>query len=373
MGTKEAQEEEEEAQPVQSFCLEQLDNNPYASRLDLTALEDLVSSMKTHGQLSPIKIRRSSKDNSRFEVVFGHRRVTAARALEWKKITAQLVEATDEEMVQLALAENIDRMDFTDYEIGLSLQKMKDQFNKSLEEIAVLIGKSVSYVSEHIKLTHLFDSVNESPAEISSVLQKVSVRQARILIREPNALTRFRLARFCLAERIGEQEMNRLVGHPRPESFAKGDKLLCKNSKKEEFAIRQLLEECIRGLNNWDVRPQFRMRDPKTFSMFDDFPPFGLLDFENAAQHLCGYYRRFEEFHLDYDSLQVKVVGNAAYAAFFVTYRVRIDGKGAVGRSRATFVFSKVDGKWQSIHEHWSPSHSEFVTERLLNPQIQIL
>jgi ParB/RepB/Spo0J family partition protein len=369
------EEEPEAPQPVLSLFLEQLDANPYASRLESTSLTDLVFSMKNHGQLSPIRVRRSSLDSSRFQIVFGHRRAAAAKILEWKKITAQLVEASDEQMLHIALAENIDRTDFTDYEIGLALRKMKDQFNKSLEEIASLIGKSVSYASEHIKLTHLFDLVNESSSEINLVLQRVSIRQSRILLREPDALTRYRLARFCMTERVGEHEMSRLVGHPRTKKHVEDGfgQVIVRNSKRDEFAIRQLLEECIRGLNNRDVRTQFGIRDPKTFSMFDDFPPFGLLDFDNAVEHLYGYYKKFEEFHLDYDSLQVKVVGNAAYAAFLVTYRLRIDGKAGVGRSRATFVFSKLNGKWQSIHEHWSPYNSGFVTERLIKPHIEIL
>jgi ParB/RepB/Spo0J family partition protein len=374
----EEREEKEAGQPVLSLCLEQLDNNPYASRLEPTSLSDLVSSMKIHGQLSPIKIRRSSKDSSRFEVIFGHRRLAAARILGWKKIGVQIVEVTDEQMLQLALAENIDRSDFTHYEIGLALRRMKDQFDKSLDDIANMIGRSVSYVSEHIQLTHLFDLVHQkSSAEICSVLQKISIRQSRILLREPDAAKRFRLAQFCLAEGLGEQEMSRLVGHPRLGSNERDglEQLLGRNAKKQadELAIRQLLKECIQGLNNRDVRPQFGIRDPRTFSMFDDFPPFGLMDFDGAAKHLLEYYKRFEELHLDYDSLQIKVVGSTAYAVFLVTYRLRIKGKEAVGRSRATFVFSKVDRKWQSIHEHWSPYYSDFVTERLVNPKIEII
>ena len=372
----ETTEKQAAEQSVLSFPIELLDNNPYASRLEPTSLSDLVSSMRLHGQLSPIKIRRSGKSSSRFEIVFGHRRVAAAKVLEWKRISAQIVEATDEEMLHLALAENIDRKDFTDYEIGLVVRRMKDQFNKTLAEIAVMIGKSIAYVSEHIQLTHLFDSVQKSSEQICSVLQNISIRQSRIFLREPNPETRFRLAQFCLTEGLGEQEMNRLVGHPRPGDHPKEglEQFSGRNSKRyaDEFQIRQLLVQCIDGLNNRDVRPQFGLRDPKSFSMFDDFPPFGLLDFDDAAKHLCDYYKRFDDFHLDYDSLQIKVVGNAAYAVFFVTYRLRMNGKPAVGRSRTTFVFSKVDGKWQSIHEHWSPYYPDFA-EKLIHPQIEIL
>jgi ParB/RepB/Spo0J family partition protein len=331
--------------------------------------------MKLHGQLSPIKVRKCSKNNSRFEIVFGHRRVAAAQILNWKKITAEIVEATDEQMLELALAENIDRSDFTDYEIGLALRKMKEQFNKSLEEIAAMISRSVSYVSEHIQLTHLFDLAHENTMETAPVLQKISIRQSRILFREPNATTRFRLAKFSLSEGLGERELNRLVGHPRIGNYGTDSftQLERGRSKKQtdEFEIRQLLEEIIQGINRRDVRPQFGIRDPKSFSMFDDFPPFGLLNFDAAAKHLYEYYKRFEELHLDYDSLEIKVVGHAAYAVFFVTYRLRINGKSVVGRSRATHVFSKLNGKWQSIHEHWSPYNSEFITEQLVNQWIK--
>jgi ParB family transcriptional regulator, chromosome partitioning protein len=367
-------EEAKEDGEVLLCSIKQLDSNPFASRLEPASANTLVSSLTLHGQLSPIMVRRSPKEISRYEIVFGHRRVAAAKILGWKKITARIVEVTDEQMLRIALVENIDRRDFTDYEIGLALRRMKEDFNKSLEEVAEAIGRSVAYVSEHIKLTHLFDSDQRVSAEVSTVLQKISIRQSRILLREPDVDSRFRLAQFCLAEGLGEQEMNKLVGHPRPRTIAK-DRMEQPNrssSKNDDIIIKQMIRECIEGLNNKDVRPQFGIRDPKSFSMFDDFPPFGLLNFDAAAEHLCSCYKRFEEIHLDYDSLQVKVVGNTAYAVFFVTYRLRFDGRGAVGRSRATFVFSKVDGKWQAIHEHWSPYNSDYVSARLINPQIEI-
>jgi ParB family chromosome partitioning protein len=140
--------------------LDKIDDNPFSTRLGLLQIDDLINSFATLGQLSPIKLRISPKDPKRYEIVFGHRRVAAARKLGWSEITADVVRVSDSEMIIFTLSENLDRSNFSDYEIGLLIRKLKEQFHLTMDDIARQIGRSRSYVSEYLQLTYLFDDVD---------------------------------------------------------------------------------------------------------------------------------------------------------------------------------------------------------------------
>jgi ParB family chromosome partitioning protein len=195
----------QKSRKTMQISIEKLDPNPYSHRLGTPLLEELGDSLKKHGQLSPIKVRTSPLDNTRYQIVFGHRRVEAANRLGWKSIRAEIEEMRDEELAVFALTENLERSDFSDYEIGLHIQLLKEKFNYSQEAIAKLIGRSNSYVCEHLQLTELFDirALEDEREECKQVLQRLTVRQARILSREPDKVQRFRLAKFCISENLG--------------------------------------------------------------------------------------------------------------------------------------------------------------------------
>src|SRR5579862_152454 len=137
---------------TERISIDKIDPNPYVTRISSPDIDDLIASFKIHGQLSPIMVRPSFAGFERYDLVFGQRRLLAAKALHWNDIMATVVPISNERMILNALAENQERNGFSDYEVGLILKRLREQFGKSIAEIACGVGKSPSYVSQHIAM-----------------------------------------------------------------------------------------------------------------------------------------------------------------------------------------------------------------------------
>jgi ParB family transcriptional regulator, chromosome partitioning protein len=84
--------------------------------------------MSVVGQLSPIRIRINSSNSSKhYQLIFGHRRLIAAQKLGWMTIKAEIADASDEDVIILSIAENLNRKDFTDFEKAQLFKKLRDQ------------------------------------------------------------------------------------------------------------------------------------------------------------------------------------------------------------------------------------------------------
>ena len=114
----------------------------------------MVNSMKSNGQLVTIKVRPNPTDNNRYESVFGHRRFLAAKKLGWKTIRAEIVEATNEDVLMQSLVENFEREGISDYEKALIFSTLNTKFNKTYEEI----GKNLGISKQHVGSGHQYAS-----------------------------------------------------------------------------------------------------------------------------------------------------------------------------------------------------------------------
>jgi ParB family chromosome partitioning protein len=368
---------------VLEIPLERLEPNPYSARVESPQIDELSDSLRQHGQLSPIKVRVSPLNRERYQIVFGHRRVEAAKRLAWKSIRAEIEDMSDDRLAIFALSENLERSDFTDYEIGMQLLDLIRKFNYSQERIAKLIDRSNSYVSEHIQLTQLFGSqdLDADRVGVKEVLQKLTVRQARILFREPNLIQRFTLAKFCIRENLGLKEMEKLVGYPRIPSLHSASSLFGEVSDSEEYPrgkgrandirlISEMIKSFLKATQRRDLRSLISFRASKSYSLLHNFAPQEILDAKKATELDFEIFKNVEEINEDIDGLKIYVFGKFAYAVFFDTYRIRKRSKWSTGKSRATFIFRKIDKKWYIVHEHWSPAHYEDFELLALSPNI---
>lgn len=342
---------------VEQISLDLIDPNPFASRVVTSDLKELSNSLLKLGQLAPIRVRPSPFKKGCFQIVFGHRRTLAARSLEWKTIAAQVAKVTDEEMVVVALTENLERNDYSDYEQSLLVKRLHEDFKKTEDEIASMIGKSKSYVSQHITMTSLFDGSSIDKTKASELLQHLTERQARILARLKDPLERFQLAKVCIDEMLCLKEMERLIGHPRDTSISH-DGTRYKHREhvaKSEDQIMEIIQKYLAGLGHRDIRPVMAHRMQKLFSLFDDFPPADLFDYASAADHHATIIRQTQYLDMAYDSMKIYVFGDFALATFFVIYRILSDGRRLALKSRVTMNFVMKNNDWFIIHEHWSP------------------
>src|SRR5699024_6045194 len=125
---------------------------------DKESLEDLSKSIKKHGVIQPILLR---KLEDRYEIVAGERRYRASKLAGLKEIPSIIVEADDEDASKLALIENIQREDLNPIEEAMGYKQLMDEFQLKQEELATAIGKSRSYITNTIRLLNLDERIIE--------------------------------------------------------------------------------------------------------------------------------------------------------------------------------------------------------------------
>ena len=131
--------------------LEELRSNPYQPRkkFDEEKLEELASSIRNHGVFQPIIAKKSIKG---YEIVAGERRVKASRLAGKTTIPAILKDFNDEEMMEIALLENLQREDLNAIEEAMALSKLQKELQLTQEELSKKVGKSRSHITNMLGL-----------------------------------------------------------------------------------------------------------------------------------------------------------------------------------------------------------------------------
>ena len=155
--------------------LDELRANPYQPRkvFNDEALNDLALSIKEHGVFQPIIVKKSIKG---YEIIAGERRVRASKIAGLKKIPAIIRNLNDEQMMEIALLENLQRENLTSIEEAEAYRKMIDQLDLTQEELAKKVGKSRSHITNILGLLRLPKEVQEMVAK-----NKLSMGHARVL------------------------------------------------------------------------------------------------------------------------------------------------------------------------------------------------
>lgn len=135
--------------------LEKITENPWQPRtnFDKKALEELVSSIQTLGVIQPITIRK--KPTGEYELISGERRFRASQLAGKKTIPAYVRLANDQEMLEMALVENIQRQDLDAIEIALSYQQLIDEIKLTQEELSKRVGKDRTSITNYLRLLKL--------------------------------------------------------------------------------------------------------------------------------------------------------------------------------------------------------------------------
>lgn len=341
-----------------------IEGNPTRLNAESEQTDDLVISFSLHGQLSPILVRPNESKKGNFLVVYGNRRLSAARKLNWCTIKAEVVTCNKTESLVFAFLENIVRKDFSDYEKALILEKIHRDTGKSYPAIAALIGRSQSFVSQHVAMLRLFSNHVASEVERTKVVQLLSERHARILLRISDPLERWSTAKLAVAANLSVRELEKMVARfLTKENHSK----YSEETRYAEREIKQLIKNFTDGINRGDISSYFESRSRRYFSMFDDFASIGRLDREKAESLNFRTIRNADEFSEGVHVLEVKMIGQCALALMSVDYHIRINGSLFSLKSRVTLVFSRDrepetgERQWKLVHEHWSltePSYS---------------
>jgi ParB family chromosome partitioning protein len=135
--------------------LDLIDVNPYQPRtyFDEEALKELASSIKELGVIQPITVRKL--EGNKFQLVSGERRFRASKLIGNKTVPAYIRLANDQEMLEMALVENIQRKNLDPIEVALSYQRLIDEIQLTQEELSTRVGKKRSTVTNYLRLLKL--------------------------------------------------------------------------------------------------------------------------------------------------------------------------------------------------------------------------
>jgi len=196
---------------INEILISEIEVNPYQPRttFEREALEELAESIKIHGIIQPITVRRL--DENSYQLISGERRLQASKLVGLTSIPAYLRVANDQQMLEMALIENIQREELDAIEIATSYQRLLTECNLKQEELGDRVGKKRSTVNNYLRLLKL-------PPDIQVALRekKLSMGHARALIN---------------IDDIGVQLM------------------LFKKIAEEEWSVRKV-EEYVRSLSN---------------------------------------------------------------------------------------------------------------------------
>ena len=167
----------EAATTMQRIKVTDVEPNPKQPRRDFDeqALKELAASVKMHDLVQPITV--TSIGNGKYRLISGERRWRAAKLAGLADVPAYIRQANDQELLELALLENLQREDLNAMEIALSYKRMMEELNHTQEEVAERMGKERSTVANYIRLLKL-------PPDIQVAVRKgdISMGHARALV-----------------------------------------------------------------------------------------------------------------------------------------------------------------------------------------------
>jgi ParB family chromosome partitioning protein len=162
--------------------IENLQPNPRNPRRLFTddELDELAASIRERGIIQPIVVRALKGGN--FEIIAGERRWRAAQRAELHDVPIAVVEANDAQSLEYAIIENVQRADLNPIEEATGYLALMDDFNRTQEEVAQIVGKSRPHIANTIRLLKLSEPVKQLVRT-----GKISAGHARLLVGQPNA------------------------------------------------------------------------------------------------------------------------------------------------------------------------------------------
>lgn len=198
------------APPAQSNLNEipvaEIEVNPFQPRqhFDQEALQELAESIKVHGIIQPITVRRLSRNQ--YQLISGERRFQASKLAGLTAIPAYIRSADDQQMLEMALIENIQRENLNPIEIALSYQRLISECHLKQEELGDRVGKNRTTVTNYLRLLKL-------PPDIQAALRdnRVSMGHARAIINVDNADSQLFIFKKMINEDLSVRKVEELA------------------------------------------------------------------------------------------------------------------------------------------------------------------
>lgn len=196
---------------IAHIAVEKIEPNPFQPRMQFNEeeLAELTLSIQVQGIIQPITVRKLGYD--KYQLISGERRLKAARLAGLTEIPAYIRVANDEQMLELALVENIQREELNPLEIAISFQRLLDECKLKQEELSQKVGKDRSTIANYIRLLKL-------PTEIQIAIRdkKISMGHARALITIDDVKTQLVILHRIFEKKLSVRQVEDIVRNLEP-------------------------------------------------------------------------------------------------------------------------------------------------------------
>jgi ParB family chromosome partitioning protein len=191
---------------VAMIAISSIEANPWQPRSEFeqTALNELTESIRVHGVIQPITVRKMGYD--RYQLISGERRTRASLQAGLTEIPAFIRIANDQDMLEMALIENIQRSDLNAIEVALSYKRLLEECNLKHEELGERVGKDRTTVNNYLRLLKLPELIQRGIQ-----LGKVSMGHARAMINMDDAVAQMELYEQIIREELSVRDVESLV------------------------------------------------------------------------------------------------------------------------------------------------------------------
>ena len=167
----------DDQEKIQKLPVQNIEPNPHQPRttFDVQALEQLAASIKTYGILQPLVV--TPEKNGKYAIIAGERRWRAAKLAGLTKVPAIVRTTKELERLEIAIVENVQRVDLSPLEQAVSIERLHQQFSMKYEAIAERLGKAASTVNNIVRLLQL-----PAPAREALETQRISEGHARAIL-----------------------------------------------------------------------------------------------------------------------------------------------------------------------------------------------
>jgi ParB family chromosome partitioning protein len=191
---------------ISAIPIDQIETNPYQPRdtFEEQALQELADSIKVQGIIQPLTVRRLSANS--YQLISGERRLRASKLAGLKEVPAYIRTANDQEMIEMALIENIQRENLNAMEVAISFQRMIDECKLNQEELGSRVGKNRTTVTNYLRLLKL-------PPIIQAAIrdQQITMGHARAMVNVENVDQQLYIFKEILTKDLSVRKVEDLV------------------------------------------------------------------------------------------------------------------------------------------------------------------
>jgi len=230
-----------------------IEANPYQPRTDFDeqSLEELAQSIRTHGIIQPLTLRRLHE--GKYQLIAGERRWRAAQRAGLTSVPAYIRLADDQGMLEMAIVENIQRADLNAMEMAFSLQRLIDECKLTHEELSARVGKQRSTVSNFLRLLKL-------PPQIQDAMRKeqISMGHAKSIAGLVDISTQLMVLGEIISKDLSVRDTEKLVARYQNPSSSNKESAEKKTTQSKKSADVLKVEQQLRGLLGVKVELQYQ-------------------------------------------------------------------------------------------------------------------